>query len=228
MGFHTLVLVLSFILSLAVANNVKRQLSPGLACDLDVFTPLLENLPEDNGCKPFTLAFSQINPEDYVERQEEVFGALQVICGGQCLPFVVDLVDACFPSFQVALRQACASNGVFQCWQGPIVNNGTGVAFDCMDSVLSGQCSENCQSSIADIRTTLGCCVNNVFNTTTVFGRDLAMLQVANGQLWDSCGVDRINFCPLPNAFITDGTGRAVSRIEIATVCLSLILFFVF
>ena len=236
MDCHRSFLVVSFIFAVAACGGItKRQLPAGLACDLDVFSPLLANLPEDNGCRPSTLAFAQINPEDYVERQEEVFGALQVICGGQCLPFVVDLVDVCFPSFQVALGQACASNGRFPCWQGPTINNGTGVASDCFTSLMSGQCEEDCQSSIEDIRMTLGCCVNNAFNTT-VFGQDLAMLQVANGQLWDSCGVDRINFCPLPDAFntatmsTTDGGGRAVGQIEIATVCLSLIilLFFTF
>lgn len=50
------------------------------------------------------------------------------------------------------------------------------------------------------IRSTLGCCVNNVFNTS-VFGSVLEGLQVANGRLWDTCGVNRTYFCPLPTVF---------------------------
>lgn len=204
MSAYLLVLFLAF----ASASITKRQL-PETGCSLTELTEKLQGFEE--GCRSSTVGFTLIDPEDYVERQEEVFAALQVVCSPDCFVSVSDLVLACYPSFRIPLGQACGSNGAIPCWQGPIINNGTELALNCESTISSNfeTCSDDCQESITEIRSTLGCCVNNVFNTT-VFGSELADLQVANGRLWDVCDIERIDFCPLPDAFVTD-VGKRVS-----------------
>ncbi len=230
MDFVKPLLLVSFFV-FAAAGITKRQLPTGLTCDLTTLSNLLASFPVDemsgqSVCRESATGFALIEPEDYVERQDDVFRFLREICDPDCLPYVVDLVDACYKSSRMSLAQACASNGNgnIQCWQGPILNNGTEVAFNCFSTTnLGQQCTEDCRSSINTIRSTLGCCVNNVFNTT-VFGSELAQLQVASGQLWDACGVERVDFCPQPDAFRTvttdavDATTDAASRVVSQTV----------
>ncbi len=232
MDFVKPLLLVSFFV-FAAAGITKRQLPTGLTCNLTTFSNSLASFPVDemsgqSVCRESTTGFALINPEDYVERQDDVFRFLREICDPDCLPYVVDLVDVCYKSFRMPLAQACASNGNIQCWRGPILNDGTEVAFNCYNTtVLGQQCTEDCQSSINTIRSTLSCCVNNVFNTT-VFGSELAQLQVASGQLWDACGVERINFCPQPDEFaMIDAAERAVSQIALSTVSLILAVNFI-
>lgn len=207
-------LSLCFLISLADGRNdaavhhrYTRQFG-SLNCSLSVFTKKLEGFPTDpvtgeHTCRGSTVNFTQISPQDYVARKEEVFALLSNICEDNCLPSVVDMVDTCLPTYRTSLGRACADNGIYPCWQAPIANNGTGVAAVCYPLVASnfaGSCTTECKAALTDIRSTQGCCVNNVFNTT-VFGPQLAQLQVANGQLWDFCSVPRVSFCPLPSAF---------------------------
>lgn len=190
--------------SASVPSIFRRQLPVGLTCGASDLSTGLAGLPTT--CRESLTAFVAIRPEQYVTRQAEVFQAIQVICSSECLPPVVDLVDICLPPYRTSLGQACASNGLFQCWQGPIINNGTDVNIDCYDTLTSNDtCPEECQDSIMTIRDDLGCCVNNVFNTT-VFGPALAQLRVANGTLWDACGVDRVLFCPVPEVLSTQSS----------------------
>lgn len=201
-----LLVALAFVTS-AAASVTKRQLLPE-ACELPELLAKLEEFEPQ--CRESSITFTTIDPEDYVERQEEVYTALGVICNQSCLPSVADLVLSCFPSFRDSLALACGFNGRFACWQGPILNNGTDVAFNCYPTAVEGApCSDDCRDSINEIRDTLGCCVNNVYNTT-IFGSDLANLQVANGQLWDACNIDRLDFCPFPDAFVTEASAGVV------------------
>ena len=197
--------------SCASASIAKRQLSPG-ACELPEFSTLLEEM--EPRCRESALTFAFIDPEDYVERQEEVFASLSIMCDQSCILSVANLVVSCFPSFRDSLALACGDNGRFPCWRGPIINNGTDVAFQCYETVAGeAPCPDYCRDSINEIRDTLGCCVNNVYNTT-VFGSDLADLEVANSRLWDSCNINTLNFCPFPDAFTTEassGVARGVS-----------------
>lgn len=210
-----IILLLAVFTACGFASVVKRQLPAGLTCSPADLTVKLESFPLDAAtgeplCKRSTVGFTLISPEDYVDQQDEVFQHLQQICSEDCLPSVVDLVDDCFPSFRTPLGLACASNGIFPCWEGPVRNNGSTLASYCLPIVESNfaSCPENCKRSIEEIRASHGCCVNNVFNTS-VFGTVLEQLQVANGQLWDVCEVDRVSFCSLPEVFVTEDNGAA-------------------
>lgn len=198
------------LVSVCSATLYRRQL-PDLSCSAPELLVKLESFPVDemsgeSSCKQAALNFTQIDPEEYIERRGEVFAALEEICSDDCLPYVLDLVDSCLPAFRTSLGQACASNGRFACWQGPIYNNGTGVPINCLATLRGVEaCSDYCREAIVDVRDSLECCVNNVFNTT-VFGTGLSMLQVANGRLWDACRVERLSFCPLPESFSTESS----------------------
>lgn len=220
MSPQVLLFVLLSLCSVVCSANIFPRQLDAVECPLQDFTDLLEGFPTP--CRTALSGFISISPEEYVERQEEVYDALGQMCQEGCLSFVADLVVSCVPSFRIPLAQACGSNGRFQCWQGPILNNGTGVNAACYPDLLGGllddACSDMCRDSIVDIRGSHGCCVNNVFNTT-VFGSQLAELDVANGALWDACGVERLAFCPMPEAFGTesDAAIRPLASVAIIT-----------
>ena len=185
----------------------------------------MDEMSDESWCKDSTLSFTQISPDEYVERSSEVFAALNDICDEECLPYVVRLVDACYSSFRSSLELACSRNDVYQCWYGPVVNNGTGVFYDCYPTLVEGQpCSDYCRYSVEEIRTQLGCCVNNVFNTSA-FGNDLRSLQVANDNLWGACGVERVPFCDLPEVFATPSPTEGAPKLGAAMAIVLLLAF---
>lgn len=129
-----IILLLAVFTACGFASVVKRQLPAGLTCSPGDLTVKLESFPLDAAtgqplCKRSTIGFTLISPENYVDQQDEVFQHLQQICSENCLPSVVDLVDDCYPSFRTPLGLACASNGIFPCWEGPVRNNGSTLAF---------------------------------------------------------------------------------------------------
>ncbi len=211
MHLSAVLVLVALTCSCVSATVLKKRQLDSLNCSYPVLTEVLASFPLDEPtsgesiCRESTVNFTVIPSTEYVTRQAEVFRLLSVMCADECLPSVVNLVDKCAQSFRIPLGRACARNNDFQCWQGAIFNNGTGVFEDCSPFFYDDEtvCPEYCKESIEEIRASHDCCVNNVFNTT-VFGAELASLQVANGTLWDVCMVERIQFCPFPAAFDTD------------------------
>lgn len=197
-----LVQVLALVsISVCTVPLARRQMPEGLSCSTIELTDKLATFPQNPSlCSSAATNFAAIPADQYLERQDDVLAALRQICSEECLPHVVGLVDLCYPAFREPLGIACASNSQIQCWQGPAVNNGTGVLGSCAPVLQGQRCEESCQQAITDIRRDLGCCVNNIFNTT-VFS--LEELQVASPQLWEACGVAQVPFCPVPEIFDT-------------------------
>ncbi len=203
LSLRTCLLLVVLISSILANDRHKRQLS-GLTCKLPVFTEKIEATPVnpatgERTCWDSALNFTLIKPDDYAERRVEVFNLLRTICNDVCLPSIADLVKTCYASYQTGLSLACGSYGSLQCWQLPTVNTGESAYIDCYNTTET--CPDDCESELRELVQLGGCCVNNVFNTTT-FGSDLAGLQVASSNLWESCGMVPISFCPTPSAFV--------------------------
>ena len=213
-------LVLLF--SCVCASTVKRQIPPQPACDFFVLLGKLNSLnnSEINPCRQSVLTFTAIDSSMYLERQEEIFRAIAVICADGCLPGVADLVLTCYLSFRDSLGQACAQNeNMLACWAALTVNNGTGVSAHCINSRGGSDCSTECRDSLTDFRSSLGCCVNTFFNTS-ILGLGLEGLRLADGELWDNCEIERLPFCPLSGVFSQESTtteGGSTGRITMTT-----------
>ena len=150
-------------------------------------------------CWERTSNFIRINPLEYAQRQEQVFRLLSTICSDLCLPSIADLVNACFQTYQEHLSLACGSNGQIQCWQLPRNNTGESVATACYEHNETAACPEDCKDELMNLVELGGCCVNNVFNTS-IFGPQLEEFSVADNMLWETCDMDRVSFCPTPQA----------------------------
>lgn len=121
----------------------------------------------------------------------EIYSA---ICSEDCkLPVVGFREDCQVRELTDPILKACEENSVQDlCILGLYTNNGTEAALNCRSAVATGTCSEDCRRSIQQLQADLGCCVNTLFNATT-FGYEL--LNVADMQLWQLCGVETPDFC---------------------------------
>jgi len=199
------------LLSFAAGNERYRRQLPTPDCPLPEFTQKIEATPVDQAtgsrlCWYSALNFTQIPATSYVEEQERVFSLLQKICSDECLPSIADLVNSCFRAYQAPLTLACASSGTLQCWQLPVINTGEDASSACYDNnntvtTAATTCPQDCETELTELVSMGGCCVNNVFNTT-VFGPELQGLGVTRNGLWEMCGMAKIQFCPVPPAFV--------------------------
>lgn len=112
-------------------------------------------------------------------RLQQVLNALAE-AGDKCQYLVESNVNAC--------AQRC--NGNF-CGVNTLVNSTAIIDLRyaisiCTDSLF---CSSNCKSALNSVRTSSGCCLNNLYNSSSP-------LQVTSYELWNRCGVVSPGFCP--------------------------------
>ena len=117
------------------------------------------------------------------------------LCSEECIAQIKTFSQVCdAPKYTDPILLACEQNtdsGDF-CLAAVYTNNGIKAAADCYSALAVGQCSEMCRSSLVELKTDLGCCVNSVFNVTT-YGLD--KFNIASHALWDLCGVTEVSEC---------------------------------
>lgn len=117
------------------------------------------------------------------------------LCSEDCTAQIKTFNQDCnVPQLVDPILQACEQNDLlgYFCLSGLFINNGTKAAINCYSAMATGHCSENCQSSLIQLRTDLDCCVNTLFNTST-YGLD--KLRVASQELWALCGINVVDRC---------------------------------
>lgn len=73
----------------------------------------------------------------------------------------------------------------------PLINN---VISQC--SRISGTCTSSCRSAIQVFRDDLGCCVNNLYNTSIVNSLAGGQHLATSYELWSLCNVETTSVCP--------------------------------
>ena len=129
-------------------------------------------------------------------------------CGENFGQQIVDAIirqDGCYEVAK-AHADACGINpqgqhcaGVIGADLDAVVNSGvtslTSVRSRC--SRMNETCTSSCRSAIQVFRNTLGCCVNNLYNTSIVNSLQLGGQHFATSYgLWSSCNVDTPSVCP--------------------------------
>ena len=112
---------------------------------------------------------------------------------------LVDIYNECTYDANVAsaarsLVQSCSrdENGRF-CYQlGQNASNYTSsVTTNCprLSNYSEHQCTHSCRDALQNLKSNLGCCLNDLYNTTSPSSNFL------NTGLWSACGVNRPDFC---------------------------------
>ena len=170
--FKIVIVLLAVETVLTATSELRKRQLPTPDCSLPVLREKIESTPIDPStgemlCWKSALNFTQIGPQEYAQEREQVFRLLYTICSDPCLPSIADLVNTCYKAFQGHLSLACGSNGQRQCWQLPTRNTGESVATACYAHNETAACPEDCKDELMDLVELGGCCVNNVFNTST-------------------------------------------------------------
>lgn len=117
------------------------------------------------------------------------------LCSQECTEQIKTFSSDCqVPTLTDPILHACEQDkfsGDF-CFIGLYKNNGTKAAADCYFAVATGHCSEECSSSLTQLRNDLSCCINALFNVST-YGFD--KLRVASHELWTLCGIEEVEQC---------------------------------
>ena len=117
------------------------------------------------------------------------------LCSQECTEQIQTFSKDCqVPKLTDPILHGCEQDtfsGDF-CFVGLYKNNGTKAAADCYSAVATGRCSEECSSSLTQLRNDLSCCINALFNVST-YGFD--KLQVASHELWTLCGIEEVEQC---------------------------------
>ena len=140
----------------------------------------------------------------------EIYGQL---CTSDCTDQLKTFADTCETyHYTDQLLHSCEQNldSGDVCIIAFLKNRGTQAAMDCYTAESTSQCSEACSASLEQLKTDLGCCVNELFNTTT-FGLD--QMNIASHKLWEQCEVSELTLCDgsLPGQLTGSGAGLAIS-----------------
>lgn len=210
------VVVCLCVLLSSVRAQLRCDPNSNIGNNLAQLLPFLQNSPGQN-CTSQIMAIVQVR--DFIKEAQTVFRALPVICESECLAFAHNLTLNCLPSYVNVLGLACGKNEQQQfCYDTVQRDNGTNLQMSCfrerfipnsrsvrMRDTVTEQpatntsttaasptgftCNDECSRALRIFRGLHGCCVSNVFNSST-FG--LLELGLANYSLWSACGVETV------------------------------------
>ena len=130
--------------------------------------------------------------DEFSRRQSAILCDPSNVGNGQQL---VDIYNECrYDSAARILVQSCSrdENGRF-CYQlGQNASNYTySVTTNCprLSNYSEYQCTNSCKDALQNSKSNLGCCLNDLYNTT------LPSSNFLNTDLWSACGVNRPDFC---------------------------------
>ena len=143
------------------------------------------------------------------------------LCSDECVAQIKTFSQVCdAPKFTDPILLACEQNtdsGDF-CLAAVYTNNGMKAAADCYSALPTGRCSEECSSSLVELKTDLGCCVNSLFNVTT-YGLD--KFNIASHELWDLCGLSEVPQCGNSPLGLITSSGTTIQQMHVH-VCIPL------
>lgn len=179
--------------------------------------------------------FAAIAPRDCydawkrgVSFAEEVVRYYDALCQPDCLAALTKLDHRCgvIRASRSHLWYECAKNEKeVGCYELAAENS------DVMYKVYAkcwneaDTCAGECRAALEDFRDTHGCCVNTLYNATSLAFHDASVLDaavyysadmgVAQYGLWARCGVETPGFCSAPKGLSSSGRGTALARLVV-------------
>ena len=133
---------------------------------------------------------------------------IDTVCKEDCAGAILDFSHVCpdyLPHFPAYLRGICSINvnHMERCAFSVAKNNGSKVYQKCfVETNAFERCRPRCKNALGELSSDLGCCVNTFYNDTYYFFSGLRyrwphLNYSVNTLLWEQCGIQYPNECPL-------------------------------
>ena len=178
-----------------------------LNCTETIYSQKLLKIPRDHNsqqstCRNHFERYLLLNSTERLNNVTLTLVLFHTLCNQNgCYQAVSDIIQSCFSDLKTPHVLACSSFGRLPCWSVPSFEMGENAEKLCTASSQGQSCSPQCTDELTRLKGLMGCCFNNVFNSS-LFGMSLFNLGIADNSLWNRCGVSTLPYCPLTRTFL--------------------------
>jgi len=199
---------LASLLLLLIAIGTHKSKGLTRNCTESLYLTKLTKIPLDRNsqqttCRSHFEQFKFLYSSGLLNNITSTLALFHTLCNQiGCYQVISDLIQLCYSELKIPFVLACSSYRNIPCWSVPSFEKGENGGKLCSASQSRQNCSMECKDELARLKETIGCCFNNVFNTS-LFGMSLYNLGIADNGLWNSCGLSTLTYCPLTRTFLS-------------------------